>query len=135
MASARLLSSLRAFVATGVAILATRLALLRVEAEEEIWRLSSLLLWSVTALIASLFGLLFFALLITVLLWESQRLLALSVFTVLFWSLAALAFAQARRRARQESRLFAASLSELKRDAEALAGDHAQNGEDARART
>lgn len=116
----RLASALREFMATAVALVATRLALLRVEAEEEVWRLFSLLGWGLTALLAGLFGLLFLAVLVTVALWEGQRLLALAVFTALFLALAAVAFVQARRRARQGSRLFAASLAELERDAAAL---------------
>ena len=57
---------------------------------------------------------------LTVLLWDSHRLLALGVFAALFIAAAAGAALFARRLARLGSRLFVASLAELRRDEAAL---------------
>ena len=61
-------------------------------------------------------GLVFLAILLTVLLWDSHRVLALGIFSALFLGAAFVAIALALRLARQKSQLFAASLAELHRD-------------------
>lgn len=119
--SPRLLASLRGFATTSVALLRTRLALLRVEAQEEADRLIGMLLWGVAATLLSIAGLVFLAVLLTVLFWEDHRLLALTLFTVVFLGGAAFAVISVLRLARQGSQLFAASLAELRRDEAALA--------------
>lgn len=116
-----LLASLRGVATTSVALLRTRLALLKVEAQEEAGRLISMLLWGVAAALLGVAGLVFLAVLLTVLLWEEHRLLALAVFTTVFLGGAAFAVTSILRLARQGSQLFAASLAELRRDEEALA--------------
>jgi uncharacterized membrane protein YqjE len=115
-----LFSSLRGFAATSVALLRTRLGLLKVEAEEEVNRILGLALWGVAAVLLGIVGLVFLAVFLTVLLWDSQRLLALGIFTTLFLGMAGVAIASALRLAQQGSLLFTASLAELRRDAEAL---------------
>lgn len=119
--SPRLLASLRGFATTSVALLRTRLALLKVEAQEEAERLVSMLLWGVAATLLGIAGLVFLAVLLTVLFWEDHRLLALTLFTAIFLGGAAFAITSILRLARQGSQLFAASLAELRRDEEALA--------------
>ena len=120
-----LFASLRGFAATSVALLRTRLELLKVEAQEEAGRLIGLLLWGFAGVLLGITGLVFLAVLLTVLLWDSQRVLALAVFTALFLVAAGMAIATALRLARQGSQLFAASLAELRRDESALhARDH-----------
>lgn len=120
---AGLLASLRGAATHGVALLRTRLELLKVETEEEAARLAGLLLWGLAAVLLSIVGAVFLAVFLTVLWWESHRLLALGVFSALFVAAAAVAVAMARRRAREGSRLFAASLAELRRDEAALSGE------------
>lgn len=119
--SPRLLASLRGFATTSVALLRMRLALLKVEAQEEADRLIGMLLWGVAATLLGIAGLVFLAVLLTVLFWEDHRLLALTLFTVLFLGGAAFAVTSVLRLARQGSQLFAASLTELRRDEAALA--------------
>lgn len=111
-----LFASLRGFAATSVALLRTRLELLQVEAQEEVGRIAGLLLWGIAAVLLGVAGLVFLAVFLTVLFWESQRLLALGIFAALFIAAAGVAVGMALRRAGQGSQLFAASLAELRRD-------------------
>lgn len=124
--SSGLFSSLCGFATTGVALVRTRLELLRVEAQEEVGRLSGLVLWGVAAVLLGVIGLAFLAVFITVLLWDSQRLLALGIFSALFLVAAAVAGFMAVRLARQPSQLFAASLAELRHDESALKSGDSQ---------
>lgn len=115
-----LFASLRGFAATSVALLRTRLELFTIEAREEAGRLSGLLLWGATAVLLGSAGLTFLAVFLTVLLWESHRLLALGIFSALFLGAAAVAAGVAVQRARRGSQLFSASLGELRQDEAAL---------------
>lgn len=119
-ASPGLFASLRGFAATSVALVRTRLELLRIEACEEVGRLSGLILWGIAAVLLGVAGLVFLAVFITVLLWDSQRLLALGIFAALFLVAAAVSAFSALRLAHQKSQLFAASLAELRHDENAL---------------
>lgn len=118
--AAGLLSSLRGFAASGVALVRTRLELLKIESREEVGRVAGLLLWGMAAVLLGLVGAVFLAVFVTVLLWETQRVLALGIFSALFLAAAAVASASALRLYRQGSRLFAASLAELHHDEDAL---------------
>ncbi|MEW6512754.1 MAG: phage holin family protein [Pseudomonadota bacterium] len=126
-ASPGLLASLRGLGATGVALVRTRLELLKVEAREETGRITGLIFWGMAAVLLGVSGLVFLAIFITVLLWDTQRLLALGVFAALFIAAAAIAAFTALRLARQGSQLFAASLAELRHDEKALKPDEPQS--------
>ncbi|MBA3033836.1 MAG: phage holin family protein [Gammaproteobacteria bacterium] len=115
-----LLASLRGFATTAVCLLRTRLELLRLEAHEEVRRISGLYLWGFGAVLCAVIGVVFFAIFVTVLFWDSYRLLVLGIFSVLFLSAAGVAVFMALRLSRQGSRMFAASLAELQRDEAAL---------------
>ncbi len=119
-ASPGLLASLRGFAATSVALLRTRLELLKVEAQEEVGRVRGMLLWGIVAALCGVAGAVFLAVFLTVLLWDSHRLLVLGIASALFLAAAALAIATALRLSRQGSQLFAASLAELRQDEAAL---------------
>ena len=116
----RLAVSLRGFSASLVEFLSVRLELVSVEAREEALRLGELLLFGAIAVILLGLGLTFLAILLTVLLWDSHRLLALAVFATVFLTLGAVAAYAARARLARGSRLFEASLSELDRDKQSL---------------
>lgn len=124
-ASPGLLASLRGLATTSVALIRTRLELLKVEAQEEAGRWLGLLLWAGVAVLAGMLGIAFLGVFITVLLWDSHRLLALGIFTALFLVTAAIAATVALRLLRQGSRLFSASLAELRRDEAALRNEDA----------
>lgn len=124
-ASPGLLASLRGFAATSVALLRTRLELLKVEAQEEIGRVFGLLLWGIVAVLCGVLGIAFLGVFLTVLLWDSHRALALGIFTTLFLVAASISGIVTLRLLRQGSRLFAASLTELRRDEAALRDEDA----------
>lgn len=125
--SAGLLASLRGLATTAVDLLRTRLELFKLEAQEEAGRLSGLLMWGIAAMLLAVVGATFLAVFLTVLLWDSQRLLALGIFSAIFLGAAGLAIFMVLRLTRQGSQLFAGSLAELRRDAAALSPDQTQD--------
>ena len=127
-ASGSLGSRLRGYAASGLAILQTRLELLATEVQEEKLRLGSLLGFAAAAFFFVGFGAVMLALFLTVLLWDSHRLLALGVFTALFLVIGLIAAAAAVRIGRQGSRLFAASIAELTQDREMIRPDNEPEG-------
>ena len=118
---AGLFASLKGLFGTSLALVQNRLQLLGVELAEERGRLLSLLTFGAIALICLSAGLVFLAVFLTVLLWDSHRLLALGVFSALFLGAGIATLLVAVNFARAGSTLFKASLAELARDREALA--------------
>lgn len=108
--------SLRGLAATLLGLAQVRLELLSVEAREEALRLGEILLYGAIALTMLSVGVAFLAIFLTVLLWDSHRLLALAVFATLFLSGGIVAAWAARDRVRQGSRLFTESIRELQKD-------------------
>ena len=115
-----LFASTKGLLGTGVTLLHNRLELLGVELAEERVRLVSLLAYGAAAVLCILAGLIFFAIFLTVLLWESNRLLALGAFSALFLGAGIASLTLAMSLARAGSSLFSASLAELRKDREAL---------------
>ena len=115
-----LLASARALAGTLVAIAGNRLSLLALELEDERARLLSLLLYGIAAVLALGAGLVFLAVLVTVLLWDNNRGLALGIFAALFIGVGTVCALVARSLARAPSALFSASVAELAKDREAL---------------
>lgn len=113
-------SRLRGSVAGALGILQTRLELLATELQEEKLRLGLLLGYAAAAFFFLGFGAVLLALFLTVLLWDSHRLLALGIFTALFLAIGLFAMLSAARIGRQGSHLFAASIAELKQDREMI---------------
>jgi uncharacterized membrane protein YqjE len=83
-------------------------------------RVGALLVYGAVAVAFLSLGVVFLALLITVALWDSHRLLALAVFTALFMLMGGVAAWLARERVRSGTRLFSASVEELRQDREGL---------------
>lgn len=115
-----LFASARALLGTGVALFHNRLELLGVELAEERARLLSLVAYGGAAFLCLFAGLVFFAIFCTVLLWESNRLLALGVFSALFIGAGLASLMLAMSLARSGTSLFSASLAELRKDRDAL---------------
>ncbi|MDP2810247.1 MAG: phage holin family protein [Rhodocyclaceae bacterium] len=115
-----LLASLRGLLATAAALLKTRVGLLATELEEEKLRLLGLLFYGAAALLLLGVGAVFLAVFLTVLLWESHRLLVLGMFAAAFMTAGFIAWTVARRLADTKSQLFSASLAELDLDESAL---------------
>ncbi|NCT96729.1 MAG: hypothetical protein GXD23_05115 [Comamonadaceae bacterium] len=116
----RLSASVRGLAATLVELVQVRLELFSVEAQEEVLRLAGLVAYGAIALVCLALGVGFLAMLITVALWDEHRLAALATFTGLFLFVGLLAIWQARARLLRGSRLFSASIDELRQDREAL---------------
>lgn len=117
-------SRLREYAAGALGVLKTRLELLATEFQEEKLRLGMLLGYAAAAFFFLGFGVVLLALFLTVLLWDSHRLLALGVFTALFLAIGIIAALAAARIGRQGTRLFAASISELAQDREMIRPDN-----------
>ncbi|MYZ53442.1 phage holin family protein [Malikia spinosa] len=117
----RVTQALRGWLHDGVALLRVRLELFGVEAREHALASVELLLAGLAALLFLGLGLGFFAVLLTVLLWDSHRLLALAVFSTLFLTLGLVALVLLRRRWQTTQRWFDASLEELRQDDQRLA--------------
>jgi len=116
-----LFASTKGLLGTGIALLHNRLQLLGVELAEERVRLVSLLAYGAAAFLCIAAGLVFLAIFLTVLLWDSNRLLALGVFSALFLGAGIASLTLTMSLARSGSKLFSASLAELHKDREALA--------------
>ena len=121
---AGLFSSVRGLGVTALALLGNRLDLLGTELVEERGRLLSLVTYGAVALLLLAAGLVFLSVFITVLLWDSNRLLALGVFSGLFLAGGLLALGMTLGFARAGSKLFAASLAELRKDGDAMRPDN-----------
>ena len=111
---------LRALLADVVELVQVRLELFTVEARQELARLAHVAALGALAVVLLSFGLIFLALFLTVLLWDSQRLLALGIFTTLFLGGGAGLVLWVRQQARQGLRMFAATRDELLRDQQRL---------------
>ena len=115
-----LLGSVKNLAATLVAIAQTRLQLFANEIHEEGLRLRQLWLLAVIAVFFLAFGVMLLTLLVIILFWDSNRLLAIGGFAMLYLIIAIALVVEVRKRDATRSRLFEASLSELKKDHERL---------------
>ena len=97
-----------------------RLELLAIEAQEEKERIAGLALWAVLAALLAGFGLLMLLVLVTVVLWDSHRLLALGGGSVVLIGAAVFAVLKVKGLVEQPSTLFQSSIAELRQDADAL---------------
>jgi len=97
-----------------------RLELFTVEARQELSRLTGMAVLAALAVVFVSFGLIFLAVFLTVLLWDTQRLLALGIFTAVFLGGGAVMALLAWQRARQSAQMFAATRDQLRRDQERL---------------
>lgn len=113
-------SGIRGWLLDGVRLLRVRLELFSVEAREHVMDLAELLVLGFAAVLLLGLGLAFFAALVTVLLWDSHRALALGLFTGIFFALGAVALALMVARWRRSRKWFEASLRELSADEDVL---------------
>ena len=114
------LARVRQLLADGVELVQVRLELLSLEAREDIGQLLTLGVQAALAVVLLSFGLIFLALFLTVLLWDSQRLLALGIFTTAFLGGGVVLALLAWQRLRRGLRLFRSSIQELQADRERL---------------
>jgi uncharacterized membrane protein YqjE len=114
--------SVRELARTLLSFAETRARLAATELEEQVARLAEILLWAAAALFFSGVALVFVAILIVLLFWDSSRLLATGLLAALFFGIAAAAALIARARLRERPKFLAATLAELKQDGERIAG-------------
>jgi uncharacterized membrane protein YqjE len=119
-APAGLLGSLRALLATLVAIGHNRLELFSTEIKEEVERVSSMLLWTMVAALLGMLGLLLVATTIVLSVEPANRWIAAGVIAALFFAGCAVAGVVARSRMTLKPRPFDATLGELEKDSDML---------------
>lgn len=115
-----LLASLKGLLGTSLGLLHNRLELLGIELAEERGHLLALVAYGAAAFVFLGAGLVFLAVLITLLFWDTHPLLVLSLFAGAFLVAGWLALRQALCRSRIGSKIFSASLAELRKDRAAL---------------
>jgi uncharacterized membrane protein YqjE len=119
-----LFKSIANLVATVIAIAQTRLELLTTDLQEEMHRVAAILVWTLIALLAALIGLFLAALAIIFVFWDTHRLLAAVLVTSAFFVIALGAVVVLRVKIRAKPRMLDATLAELAKDREQLAGRH-----------
>lgn len=97
-----------------------RLELFGVEAREDLARLMALAAQALLAAILLGFGLIFLALLITLVFWDTHRVLAMGLATAAFWLIGLLLILRVREQLRRGLRLFSSTVDELRRDEQEL---------------
>jgi uncharacterized membrane protein YqjE len=117
-----LFKSIANLVATVIAIAQTRLELLTTDLKEEMHHVAGILVWTLIALLAALIGLFLGALAIIFVFWDTHRLLAAVAVTSAFFVIAGAAGVTLRTKIRAKPRMLDATLAELAKDREQLAG-------------
>ena len=115
-----MLGPVREIARTLLSYALTRTRLAAAEMEEQALRLLEVLIWLVAALFFLGIAVVFVALLLVLLFWDSNRLLAAGLLGALFVSLGTVAALFARRLLRERPPLLAATLAELERDRNTL---------------
>jgi uncharacterized membrane protein YqjE len=106
--------------ASTLAMMRTRLELATVEFSEERERAKEMLLLLLCTVLVALFALLFASVFIIAYFWDSYRLTAIGAVTGFYLVLAVIFLIRLRQRMQQKHSPFAATLSQLEEDAEAL---------------
>jgi uncharacterized membrane protein YqjE len=119
---AGLTRSAATLLATLAAIVQTRLELLSTELQQEVHRVAEITMWTLVALLSAWMGLLFLALAIISLFWDTHRLLATAAVTAFFVVLALGALMIVRSKVRSRPPLLEATLTELAKDRDKLSG-------------
>jgi len=113
-------AALSGIAATLVALLRTHIELATVEFEEERERLKAMLALIVVATVFACFTLVALSVLVVVWLWDRSPLAVIAGVALVYALLAAGAVLALKHQFHERGRLFAATLSELERDADAL---------------
>lgn len=116
-----LLATLRRLAATAIALLQTRLELIAAEVDEERTRLIRLLLLSVMAGFFLAIGVVTLTIFILLLAWDTHGLLAAGLLTAIYLGIGTAIALNVRKLANERSKLFSASLAELRKDRDKLA--------------
>lgn len=115
-----LFTSVKTLLGTLLSMAQTRLELLANELEEERLRLIRLLFYSLLMLFFFCLGVTLLTLLVIVVFWDTNRLLALGLATAAYLGIAVWLAIQVVHHVRHKPRLFSVSLAELAKDHAAL---------------
>ena len=118
--SESLLESLRGLAKTFIALVQTRIELFASEVDEERTRLARIVVLAVVALFCLGLAVVLGVLLVAVLFWENNRLLALGVLAGLFALAGIVALVMLRSDIRRRPKFLAATLAELRKDEKEL---------------
>lgn len=113
---------MRNFAATLIAVAQTRLELLSTEVEEEWLRLLQMLVGVFIALFFFALGIVMLTVLVVILFWDTHRALVTILFALLYLGIGVYFTLAVRAKAREKSKLFSASVAELAKDRQLLAG-------------
>jgi len=113
-------ASLRGLVAAFFALLHTRIELLAVELKRERVRVTRLLLFGGVALFFFILGAITLTIFVIAIFWDTHRVLAAGLLTLLYLGIAVAVALYAKREAARSLRPFSASLAQLKKDREQL---------------
>jgi uncharacterized membrane protein YqjE len=116
-----MLGPVRTLARSALSFAATRAQIAANEIEEQAVRAVEILLWLACALFFGAVTLVFVAILILLLFWDSNRLLAAGLVAALFAGATAIAAVVANARMRERPAFLAATLAELHRDREKFA--------------
>ena len=115
-----MLESLRQLLITLASIAQTRLELLGTEVEEQVARLTSMLLWTFVSLFLAFTTVVLIAVAILVVFWDTNRILAAILLAAGFAVLAVISWLRVGALARGRPHLFKATLEELAKDRDRL---------------
>jgi len=115
-----LLESLRGLAKTFVALVQTRIEIFASEIDEERTRLARIIVLGVTAAFCGGLALVLLVLLIVVVFWDVNRLLAIGAIAGLFAAGALAALVSLRNAVRQRPKFLSATLAELRKDEKEL---------------
>jgi uncharacterized membrane protein YqjE len=110
----------RELARTLLSFVLTRTRLAATEVEEQALRLIEILIWIALALFFLGIAVVFAAVLVVLVFWDSNRLLAAGLLAALFVAMGAGSALVARTRLRERPKLLAATLAELERDRDTL---------------
>ncbi|WP_119304029.1 phage holin family protein [Dongia deserti] len=120
----------RRMLAILVGMVRTRLGLLAVELLEERNRIWLMLVLTALALIFAAMALLMLSLLVVVVFWDENRLLAIGALFIFYLLAAGATLLVLRQKTKAGSALFASTLRELERDSDELGGEFETEDED-----
>lgn len=115
-----LFDSLRALIATLVAMAHTRVELFGTEVEEELRRVVALVVGTMAVLALSIMALAFSAFAVIAAYWDTHRIAAASSVAIGFSAAAIVSYLVVRTRTRRHSRFLSSTLGELERDLQRL---------------
>ena len=115
-------ASIRRLIDTLVGIAQTRIELLGSEVEEQVARLTSMLLWAIVALFLAFTTAVLIAVAILIAFWDTNRILVAVLLAAGFALLALISFLRVKAVARRRPALFKATLEELVKDRDRLGG-------------